>query len=64
MEVSLLFAMFQCSFEKYGLRYPNYIGDGYSKTYSEDLNAKPHGNNFIVNKKIALDIWKKGWASA
>lgn len=51
MEVSSIVAMFQRSFEKYGLRYSNYIGDGDSKTYSGVLNAKPYGDDFIVNKK-------------
>ena len=41
MEVSSSVSMFQRSFEKYGLRYKNYIGDGDSKTYSGILNAEP-----------------------
>lgn len=51
MEVSSIVAMFQRSFEKFGLRYSNYIGDGDSKTYSGVLNAKPYGDDFIINKK-------------
>lgn len=51
MEISSIVAMFQCSFKKYGLRYSNYIGDGDSKPYSGVLNAKPYGDDFIINKK-------------
>ena len=51
MEVSSIVAMFQCSLEKLGLRYSNYIGDGDSKTYSGILNAKPYGEDFLINKK-------------
>lgn len=51
MEVSSIVTMFQRSFEKYGLRYANYIGDGDSKTYSGILNAKPYGEDFVINKK-------------
>lgn len=51
MEVSSIVAMFQRSFEKNGLRYSNYIGDGDSKTYSGVINAKPYDDDFIINKK-------------
>ncbi|KYM97486.1 hypothetical protein ALC62_11778, partial [Cyphomyrmex costatus] len=51
MEVTSIVEMFKRSFEKHGLRYSNYIGDGDSKTYSVVLNAKPYGENFEINKK-------------
>ena len=51
MEVSSIVSMFQRSFEKYGLRYKNYIGDEDSKTYSGILNAEPYGENFEINIK-------------
>jgi len=51
MEASSVFAMFQRSFEKHGLRYTNYIGDGDSKTFTKIVNSKPYGENVVINKK-------------
>nr|XP_012143883.1 PREDICTED: uncharacterized protein LOC105662864 [Megachile rotundata] len=51
MEVTSIVAMFQRSFEKYGLKYKNYIGDGDSKTYTGIINAEPYGKNFLITKK-------------
>jgi len=51
MEVTSIIEMFQRSFEKYSLRYANYIGDRDSKTYSGVVNSKPYGENYCINKK-------------
>lgn len=51
MKVPSIVEMSQRSFEKYGIRYNNCMRDGDSKTYSGVLNAKPYGENFIINKK-------------
>jgi len=51
MEASSVLAMFQRSFEKHGLRYTNYIGDGDSKTFTKIVNSKPYGENVVINKK-------------
>lgn len=54
MEVTAIIDMFERSEEKYGVKYSNYVGDGDSKTYTGVVNAKPYGENFIINKKECI----------
>lgn len=50
MEVDAIKIMFERSINN-GVKYRNYIGDGDSKTYTGDLNSKPYGDDFLINKE-------------
>lgn len=61
MEPDSVVNMFQTSEEKYGVRYAVYVGDGDSKTYTAIKNAKPYGDELLVQKKNVSAMWKRGW---
>lgn len=50
METQAVVEMFKRSTTR-GVKYKNYIGDGDSKVYSNVCDAKPYGENYVVNKK-------------
>ncbi|CAH0551117.1 unnamed protein product [Brassicogethes aeneus] len=54
IEVSAVIEMFERSVENLGVKFRNYIGDGDSKTYSGVVNAKPYGEDFLINKKECI----------
>jgi len=59
MEASSILEMFRRSFQKYGLRYNQYIGDGDSKTYTRIVNSKPYGDDFAIHKKECVEHVQK-----
>lgn len=50
MEVDSIVEMFLRSYEKFGVKYTNYIGDGDSKTFTGILKMNPYGDDCPVTK--------------
>eukprot|EP00112_Aurelia_sp_Birch-Aquarium-sp1_P016878 Seg3860.2 transcript_id=Seg3860.2/GoldUCD/mRNA.D3Y31 product="hypothetical protein" protein_id=Seg3860.2/GoldUCD/D3Y31 len=59
MEVSGTLDMYKRSFEKNGLRYVSFIGDGDSSTYKTVSNSKPYGDGVEIVKKECVGHVKK-----
>lgn len=50
MHVDSIVEMFLRSYEKFGVKYTNYIGDGDSKTFTGILKMNPYGDDCSVTK--------------
>ena len=46
--------------EIYGIKYDYYVEDGDSKVYKAVCDAKPYGEDFIIEKKNVLAMYKRG----
>lgn len=63
MEVDAMLEMFQRSWEHYGVRYTNYIGDGDTKTFKSITDAKPYGDDITVKKSECVGHVEKRMGS-
>jgi len=54
MEVNAVKEMFSASYEKYGVKYQTYIGDGDSKTFKAIIDTDPYNGDPIVTKKECI----------
>ena len=44
----------------YGIKYDYYVGDSDSKVYKAVCFAEPYGEDFIIEKKNVLAMYKRG----
>ena len=64
MEVDGIVEISKRSEEIYGIKYDYYVGDVNSKVYKAVCYAKPYGEDFIIEKKYVLAIYKRWWERA
>ena len=62
MEVDAFIEMFQRSESQHNLKYANYVGDEYSKTFKGILDSEPY-KEFTVQKKECIDHVQKWMGS-